>query len=39
MTAKLLCDNIEIELPENLQLTDNETVNNLTNLENLLTFG
>ena len=39
ITTKLLCDNIEIKLPENLQLTDNETVNNLANLENLLTFG
>ena len=37
MAAHLICDNIE--LPENIQLTEDERTNKIANLKKILTFG
>ena len=37
MAAKLVCDNVEF--PENIKLTEDETTNNIASLKKMLTFG
>lgn len=37
LATQLICDNVE--LPEEMQLTNDETTNNIADLENILAFG